>query len=1491
MTHTLFYLAITIYHQKILDFMKTLLHFLTCCIFLMQQAFSQSSTNYTVTAGSNESLTNMTGSTTLIGANQVTVASDVTNMTPSQDFEFWFMGTRYTQFSVSSNGILRFGSVAINGNANTPSLNFQQRICAFASGDGANDASCPTGTSDGDWRTLAGSGRIHYRVTGTAPDRILTTEWLNMEMEAGTGTADGTFQIRLHETKPANTNGGRIEIVYGSMRFPIAVPSCTGNNTQNVIRACIGISQNDNEFISLLTTGHPTVTGANISRTTAEGATLSATYTESAAVINLSSAADGSRKFYNFVSVAPNGTANNLGACPSSNEVTLNWTTSATVGLGYAIYRSNDGGATYQFETQVNGLGNLLYTSTGLSPNTTYFYRVYVVSEGKLSALGGTAQTSVTTTASPIVYSLRSGNWSDATLWTSGAVPTATQNVIIGCTTGHIVTVDMTTATCNNLTLYSGSNVTISSNQILTVRGNLTINNGGTLPKITMTSTSPTLEVRGHWIDLDNTVVAAGSNGLLHPGTSSTVIFGGTANQIINANNATPTLSTIQSTKPMIFHNLIINGDDVDLIYNDNKPIVINNDLTVNATKRFTYNLNMVGGGVGNIDLKGNMVNNGTIYSRNNGRHFLMSGASKTITGTGIYTNFPLQIAATGSVSLNTDASMRALWILSGGSFTVQNTPRTYTLTRSAVGSTTVELRNGGTLNYSGANIILGTNLDAIATANLINTGTWNQGTNSNFTFSGAGQQTVSNTSVVSSSTTVTAPAYGAAVAIPDNTPSGGFASVPTAAALASSGAASLSINVPAGAYTALTSISFNISHTWNEDLDIYLVAPNNTVYEISTDNGGNGDNYVGVVVQDGGGTFPTANTTPITGTFDAESATTFASYPAANLAGTWTLWVIDDDPTITGTLQNFRLNLGNAVFYAGTGGIPDNSPNGGIAAGNTVPTAAQLFASAGAVATVNVPAGTYIGLAGINFSVTQSQNSDLDIYLVAPNNTVYVISTDNGGNGDGYTNVTVNDTGGAFPTGNTNPITGTFQPEVGTFASYPAANCSGRWYLYVIDGANNDTGSITAFSVTVNQSVGTNFAFHNLTMNNTSTTGTVLLNTQITINGTSTFTNGRLYTSEAFRVNYIAGSATSLANANSYIEGWARKTGNTAFEFPLGGSGYAAPIRFTPTSGSAVTDHFTATYRRITPNTGSPSDNGNVNTSPFNNVAPYPILSKEASINHVSNVEYWILERTNGSAQGTVHLSYNDTRSGGAGLPADLLVCRWNGGTPIWENKGNGGTSAGGGFTYVQSTAGSFTAFSPVTLGSTTRFNVLPVTWLDFTVKKVGTTAELAWKTREDGKNQGFEIERSVDGQNFATIGTVKPSTQELGNYFFIDKSLQEVAAPIVYYRIKQIDTDGVVTYSKVQTVRNDMFSAVAATIYPNPFKDFFTTQINTEEDMQFEVQVVDMLGKIVKQFTWQCKKGNNTLNTTTDNLPQGTYLLHLQSETKELNCKIVKE
>ena len=85
--------------------------------------------------------------------------------------------------------------------------------------------------------------------------------------------------------------------------------------------------------------------------------------------------------------------------------------------------------------------------------------------------------------------SVKSGNWSDATVWNVGTVPASTDDVVIN--TSHTITVDINTAQCANLQIAATGNLNIptgdqltmgaagGSNKTLTNNGNLTI--GGVL--------------------------------------------------------------------------------------------------------------------------------------------------------------------------------------------------------------------------------------------------------------------------------------------------------------------------------------------------------------------------------------------------------------------------------------------------------------------------------------------------------------------------------------------------------------------------------------------------------------------------------------------------------------------------------------------------------------------------------------------------------------------------------------------------------------------------------------------------------------------------------------------------------------------------------------------------------------------------------------------------------------------------------------------------
>lgn len=108
---------------------------------------------------------------------------------------------------------------------------------------------------------------------------------------------------------------------------------------------------------------------------------------------------------------------------------------------------------------------------------------------------------------------------------------------------------------------------------------------------------------------------------------------------------------------------------------------------------------------------------------------------------------------------------------------------------------------------------------------------------------------------------------------------------------------------------TDITSVQVSCTHTWNADLDIYLMSPNGDFIVLSTDKGGNTDNFNATFVT-GGAALPTGNNA-INGNFAPQQA---FSNLSGNATGEWLLFVYDDQAEDTGTLTSWSINLSNAT-------------------------------------------------------------------------------------------------------------------------------------------------------------------------------------------------------------------------------------------------------------------------------------------------------------------------------------------------------------------------------------------------------------------------------------------------------------------------------------------------------------------------------------------------------------------------------------------------
>lgn len=143
--------------------------------------------------------------------------------------------------------------------------------------------------------------------------------------------------------------------------------------------------------------------------------------------------------------------------------------------------------------------------------------------------------------------------------------------------------------------------------------------------------------------------------------------------------------------------------------------------------------------------------------------------------------------------------------------------------------------------------------------------------------------------------------------------------------------------------------------------------------------------------------------------------------------------------------------------------------------------------------------------------------------------------------------------------------------------------------------------------------------------------------------------------------------------------------------------------------------------------------------------------------------------------------------------------------------------------------------------LGSTS-LNPLPIVLLNFEAKPIDDfKVELMWSTIMESDNDYFEIERSIDGMRWETIGKIDAIgySESVCNYSFIDGQLSNTR---VYYRLKQYDVDGKTAPSNVIAVNPIALKDLQ--LYPNPATEFL---IISNIQVGTKIILVDCKGKAI--------------------------------------------
>lgn len=270
--------------------------------------------------------------------------------------------------------------------------------------------------------------------------------------------------------------------------------------------------------------------------------------------------------------------------------------------------------------------------------------------------------------------------------------------------------------------------------------------------------------------------------------------------------------------------------------------------------------------------------------------------------------------------------------------------------------------------------------------------------------------------------------------------------------------------------------VKVNISHEWDGDMEVYLIAPDDTRIELFTDVGGMGSDFTDTVLDDEAPSAITDGSAPFSGSYRPEGD--LSVLDGADFKGTWTLEVTDDWSGNTGTLNSWSLIIENEQcqpdppVIQSEPNVPDGicdivtwNDVGGISQYPSTDVPKDIPDPGEAMSTLVIGDSGAIEDLNVQLNISHSYDRDLDVFLVGPDGTPVELFTDVGGSGDDFIDTILDDEAVLSITGGSAPFTGPYRPE-GILGDLIGGDIQGTWTLQVADDSVLSSGTLNSWSL-----------------------------------------------------------------------------------------------------------------------------------------------------------------------------------------------------------------------------------------------------------------------------------------------------------------------------------------------------------------------------------------------------------------------------------------
>lgn len=272
--------------------------------------------------------------------------------------------------------------------------------------------------------------------------------------------------------------------------------------------------------------------------------------------------------------------------------------------------------------------------------------------------------------------------------------------------------------------------------------------------------------------------------------------------------------------------------------------------------------------------------------------------------------------------------------------------------------------------------------------------------------------------------------------------------------------------------------VMLNINHRWDGDLTATLIAPDGTRVELFSKVGGKGDDFNNTIFDNEATELITAGSAPFEGAYIPEGD--LSKFYGKSMNGTWKLQVTDSSYSATGTLNSWSLIIQTEKEEELPLSAPviqsEPSVPGGICdtvswmdVNNTTEYSSQspVNIPSNGTKTTNLVIDDFglINDLNVKVNIDHGCNSELNVYLTAPDSTQVELFTDVGGSSENFHDTILDNEASQYITEGTAPFTGSFIPE-GNLDDLTGTDIHGTWQLEIIDDGWVASGTLNSWSL-----------------------------------------------------------------------------------------------------------------------------------------------------------------------------------------------------------------------------------------------------------------------------------------------------------------------------------------------------------------------------------------------------------------------------------------